>query len=469
MAEHGTVLQADQECTCELCLAREEHLLFDSTCRNLMHESQKGEERKRMKLLVAQFVSWQRYLSNVEGVMKIPLLGDDGDVLTCTWANNVFTQVQNERNDRKQACPDPSKEIETLKLNLRKAYTDLIDEREKIKEQQQQLERTTKELEETRMQSDGKGNIIFCEDIASLEKDDHDDEMMYMKCVSLTVHKERETSLNLQIQQHEKTIVELKQELIASSNTRENIKKKTSAVKKDLRQAKQELQDKTNHISYLERNLEDKVQVLIPFLRDEVQRLIKSSSQNKVYLDETKANVTYLQEEIEHKNCTIKDLTEELHNRDLLYDEMVQRHEGLQGSLSKTEKELSEALHENQCLQQDYKRDCSQWGHLEKLLTSSFDLETMDGMHHIQRILFQLTQDVTREITTRHDAHLSRLTKTLHIQMEEGRTCIICNERGRNQLIRPCNHLVTCADCSHNLKECPICRTEIVNYVRVFQ
>ena len=466
MAAHCTAMYGDREqCACELCLAREEHLLFDSTCHNLVKESQKGEERKRMKLLVAQFVSWQRYLSNVEGSMKIPLLGDDGNVSTCTWADNVFTQVQNERNERKQVLPDPSKEIETLKSNLRKAYADLIDERETIK----QLRQTTKELQETRMQSEGKGNIIFCEDIASLEKDDHEDETMYMKCVSLTVHKERETTLSLQIQQHKKTIVELKQELITSSNTRENIKKKTSAAKKDLREAKQELQDKANHISYLEKNLEDKVEVMIPFLRNEVQRLIKTSAQNKVWLEETRENITYLQDEIEHKNFDIEDLTSDLHNRDLLADKMVQKYEGLEASLLKKEQELSEALRENQCLRKDYKDECSQWGHLEKLLTSSFDLETMEGMYHIQSTLFQLAQDVTREITTRHDAHLSRLTKTLHIQMEEGRTCIICNERGRNQLIRPCNHLVTCTDCSHSLRECPICRTEIATYVRVFQ
>ena len=58
MAAHCTAMYGDREqCACELCLAREEHLLFDSTCHNLVKESQKGEERKRMKLLVAQFVS----------------------------------------------------------------------------------------------------------------------------------------------------------------------------------------------------------------------------------------------------------------------------------------------------------------------------------------------------------------------------------------------------------------------------
>ncbi len=51
-------------------------------------------------------------------------------------------------------------------------------------------------------------------------------------------------------------------------------------------------------------------------------------------------------------------------------------------------------------------------------------------------------------------------------------TCAICLESPRNAIFTPCNHLVSCYDCSKRLhacdKECPICRQKINEVIRIY-
>lgn len=47
--------------------------------------------------------------------------------------------------------------------------------------------------------------------------------------------------------------------------------------------------------------------------------------------------------------------------------------------------------------------------------------------------------------------------------------CSICLDKEISQLVKPCNHLCLCKDCSQNpLTNCPLCRTPIQGFVQVF-
>jgi hypothetical protein len=55
-----------------------------------------------------------------------------------------------------------------------------------------------------------------------------------------------------------------------------------------------------------------------------------------------------------------------------------------------------------------------------------------------------------------------------------GYLCCICTENARNVLFMPCKHLCICNDCYNlamqvnSMKNCPICRASIINYIRVY-
>lgn len=51
----------------------------------------------------------------------------------------------------------------------------------------------------------------------------------------------------------------------------------------------------------------------------------------------------------------------------------------------------------------------------------------------------------------------------------ETTTCVICMERKRKCLVRPCNHFSLCIACSKStLEQCPVCRTKITSIERAF-
>ena len=48
-------------------------------------------------------------------------------------------------------------------------------------------------------------------------------------------------------------------------------------------------------------------------------------------------------------------------------------------------------------------------------------------------------------------------------------SCIICIENDRDALYMPCKHNTACLKCSKNLKDCPICRTKILDIIRIYK
>lgn len=60
--------------------------------------------------------------------------------------------------------------------------------------------------------------------------------------------------------------------------------------------------------------------------------------------------------------------------------------------------------------------------------------------------------------------------KYTYKETEESSLCVMCISNEKNIILLPCKHLCLCKDCSYNskLKNCPICRTEITEQMRIF-
>lgn len=48
-------------------------------------------------------------------------------------------------------------------------------------------------------------------------------------------------------------------------------------------------------------------------------------------------------------------------------------------------------------------------------------------------------------------------------------TCVICYENEKDCVYQPCNHNAGCIRCSKGLKECPICRKRIEDFIRIYR
>jgi hypothetical protein len=46
--------------------------------------------------------------------------------------------------------------------------------------------------------------------------------------------------------------------------------------------------------------------------------------------------------------------------------------------------------------------------------------------------------------------------------------CVLCFQDEKRLACIPCGHLATCVPCGHSLRSCPICRTAIDAFVRIY-
>ena len=54
------------------------------------------------------------------------------------------------------------------------------------------------------------------------------------------------------------------------------------------------------------------------------------------------------------------------------------------------------------------------------------------------------------------------------VEITPGKDCLICTTRERQIAFQPCGHLATCISCTYSSRNCCICRTRIINRVRIF-
>lgn len=80
------------------------------------------------------------------------------------------------------------------------------------------------------------------------------------------------------------------------------------------------------------------------------------------------------------------------------------------------------------------------------------------------------TDNMFKRNQTNHDPNIIEQFERERI----GYLCCICTDNARNILFMPCKHLCMCNDCynlasqANSMKNCPICRAAIINYIRVY-
>lgn len=58
--------------------------------------------------------------------------------------------------------------------------------------------------------------------------------------------------------------------------------------------------------------------------------------------------------------------------------------------------------------------------------------------------------------------------KGLSKELEDIKKCIVCKERSVCILLRPCNHMCLCNSCVQPIEKCPLCRTFIEHYEKIY-
>lgn len=53
-------------------------------------------------------------------------------------------------------------------------------------------------------------------------------------------------------------------------------------------------------------------------------------------------------------------------------------------------------------------------------------------------------------------------------ETEEDNECVVCLESKKEYAVVPCGHLCLCEGCIPNLKECPICRGEMITAMKIY-
>ena len=139
--------------------------------------------------------------------------------------------------------------------------------------------------------------------------------------------------------------------------------------------------------------------------------------------------------------------------------------------------------------------EVNQWVNSERRLTNSFDKKNRDIERKLQsekrrtQSLESRCKDLVRELDDerRANAVLERkiheqkrkldalekrpqVTKVVKQQISsDDILCVICVERKRQYLLRPCNHYCVCNTCKSILQNrCPLCRKLIQNYEKIY-
>lgn len=139
--------------------------------------------------------------------------------------------------------------------------------------------------------------------------------------------------------------------------------------------------------------------------------------------------------------------------------------------------------------------EVNQWVNSERRLANSFDKKNRDIERKLQsekrrsQSLESRCKDRTRELEQERKAN-TVLEKKIHEQQRKLDTlekrpqitkvvkqqisgndilCVICMERKRQYLLRPCNHYCVCNTCKSTLQnKCPLCRRVIQNYEKIY-
>ncbi len=64
-------------------------------------------------------------------------------------------------------------------------------------------------------------------------------------------------------------------------------------------------------------------------------------------------------------------------------------------------------------------------------------------------------------------------SQTGRLEQDEGliatNFCVTCTQSNRAVAFVPCAHYVTCLPCGHGMTECPVCQSQIMACVRIYE
>lgn len=79
----------------------------------------------------------------------------------------------------------------------------------------------------------------------------------------------------------------------------------------------------------------------------------------------------------------------------------------------------------------------------------------------------QCSDDELASLMTETTEALARMQRQSVQRAQSARCCVVCLDRQKSLLLRPCNHMCLCEACGNSVQECPLCRKTIVERIRV--
>ena len=73
----------------------------------------------------------------------------------------------------------------------------------------------------------------------------------------------------------------------------------------------------------------------------------------------------------------------------------------------------------------------------------------------------------SKMITKQRDERQNKNDKTNN-DLNSDKLCVICRDETRQIACIPCGHLVACVACGHSVKICPVCKTIITAFIRIY-
>lgn len=71
--------------------------------------------------------------------------------------------------------------------------------------------------------------------------------------------------------------------------------------------------------------------------------------------------------------------------------------------------------------------------------------------------------------STENSAQNSNNTSEGTTSSSTGNLCIVCTTSKRAVALIPCGHYIACVPCGHGMATCPICRSEVMACVRIYE
>ena len=239
----------------------------------------------------------------------------------------------------------------------------------------------------------------------------------------------------------------------------------------------------------------------------QINKLREENTSKALILKETKEELEKCRKAHKTSRCRIEELTKEVRNMKTRATDEKMKYESCKGDFEhmkighdKNIEALKNLKNSSRIMDETLKETTNQYNTLLDTITNesnchvslqslndfmlvpleNYETEDLTCLH---MKLLQYTNDINigyalkvdEEISNRHFLKVQGLLDILKNNQQEITAmddilhCVVCQENTRDQLLFPCQHMVTCKECSVQLETCPICRQNITSSVFVYQ